>query len=78
MADAIRAAFKLASAAPISPSLGTMDSAMIELLYIYQVTRNPLQAMARRWYCRAGFSARRGASAVVGTARSREGRVTIL
>jgi hypothetical protein len=37
-----------------------MDSAMIEMLYIFQLTRNPLHAMARRWYCRGLFRATRG------------------
>ena len=37
-----------------------MDDAMIEMLFIYQLARNPLQAMARRWYCRGLFRASRG------------------
>jgi len=60
MADPIPAAFKVADAAPSIPVLGTMDSAMIEMLYIYQLARNPLHAMARRWYCRGLFRATRG------------------
>ena len=28
---------------------GTTDFAMIEILFIYQLARNPLQAIARRW-----------------------------
>jgi hypothetical protein len=40
--------------------VGTMDSAMIEFLFIYQLARNPLQAMARRWYCRGLYRASRG------------------
>jgi hypothetical protein len=38
-----------------------MDVAMVELLFIAQVFRNPLQAIARRWYCRSLFRATRGA-----------------
>jgi hypothetical protein len=41
-------------------SEGTMDFAMIEMLFIYQLARNPLQAMARRWYCRSLYRASRG------------------
>jgi hypothetical protein len=37
-----------------------MDSVMIELLFIYQLARNPVQALARRWYCRGLFRATRG------------------
>jgi len=33
---------------------------MIEILFIYQLTRKPLRAMARRWYCRGLFRATRG------------------
>jgi hypothetical protein len=33
---------------------------MIELLFIYQMARNPLQAMARRWWCRSLFRATAG------------------
>jgi hypothetical protein len=33
---------------------------MIEMLFIYQLARNPLQAMARRWYCRNLRRASRG------------------
>jgi hypothetical protein len=34
--------------------------AMIEFLFIYNLARNPLQALARRWYCRSLFRATRG------------------
>jgi hypothetical protein len=44
---------------PIYP-LGTTDFAMIEMLFIYQLASNPLQAMARRWWCRSLFRASRG------------------
>jgi hypothetical protein len=33
---------------------------MIEILMIYQLARNPLQAVARRWYCRSLYRASRG------------------
>jgi hypothetical protein len=59
MADAMRAAFSLASAVP-SPRRGTTDFAMIELLFIYQLARTPVQAIARRWWCRSLYRASRG------------------
>jgi len=59
MADATRAAFFFVSAAP-SWSWGPKASAMIEILFFYQLARNPLQAIARRWYCRSLFRASRG------------------
>jgi hypothetical protein len=34
---------------------------MIELLLVAQTLRNPIQALARRWYCRSLFRATRGA-----------------
>ncbi len=40
--------------------VGKTDFAMIEILFIYQLARNPLQAIARRWYCRSLFRASRG------------------
>ena len=33
---------------------------MIELLFMAQAVRNPLQAIARRWWCRSLFRASRG------------------
>lgn len=30
---------------------------MIEILFIYQLARNPLQVIARRWWCRGLFRA---------------------
>jgi hypothetical protein len=39
---------------------GTMDFAMIEMLFIYQLARNPVQAIARRWWCRSLYRASRG------------------
>jgi hypothetical protein len=59
MADATRAAFFFVSAAPIS-LMGTRDFAMIEMLFIYQLARNPVQAIARRWWCRSLYRATRG------------------
>jgi len=59
MADAMRTAFSLADAVP-SPRRGTTDFAMIELLFIYQLARNPVQAIARRWWCRSLYRASRG------------------
>jgi len=58
MADAIRAAFSSGNAALFM--VGTTGFAMIEMLFIYQLARNPLQAVARRWWCRSLFRASRG------------------
>jgi hypothetical protein len=33
---------------------------MIEILFIYQLARNPLRAMARRWWCHSLFRATSG------------------
>jgi hypothetical protein len=33
---------------------------MVEFLFMAQLVRNPLQAMARRWYCRSLCRATRG------------------
>jgi hypothetical protein len=41
-------------------SVGTTDSGMIEILFIYQLARNPVQAIARRWWCRSLYRATRG------------------
>ena len=58
MADAMGAAFSSGSAAPF---VGGDDGlAMIEILFIYQLARNPVQAIARRWWCRSLFRATRG------------------
>jgi len=35
--------------------------AMIELLFVAQALRNPIQAIVRRWYCYSLFRASRGA-----------------
>jgi len=44
------------------PHLSVKDDgfAMIEILFIYQLARNPLRAIARRWWCRSLFRASRG------------------
>ena len=34
---------------------------MIELLFVAQALRNPIQAIVRRWYCFSLFRATRGA-----------------
>jgi hypothetical protein len=33
---------------------------MVEILLMAQLVRNPLQTIARRWYCSGLFRARRG------------------
>jgi len=55
----MRAAFPLGSARPIWIK-GATDFAMIEILFIYQLARNPVQAIARRWWCRSLYRASRG------------------
>jgi hypothetical protein len=52
------AAFHFGNAA--LSAISTTDFGMIEILFIYQLARNPLQAMARRWYCRSLYRASRG------------------
>jgi hypothetical protein len=39
---------------------GTKDSEMVELIFMAEQWRNPLQAFARRWYCKSLFRATRG------------------
>jgi hypothetical protein len=39
---------------------GTMGIAMVEILFMAQLIRNPLQAIARRWWCRSLYRASRG------------------
>jgi len=34
---------------------------MVEILFVVQLARRPLQAMARRWWCKSLFRASRGA-----------------
>ncbi|MBR0696880.1 hypothetical protein [Bradyrhizobium lablabi] len=59
MADAIRAAFSPANAALCIRQEAT-DMAMVELLLMAQMIRNPVQAFARRWWCKSMFRATRG------------------
>jgi hypothetical protein len=33
---------------------------MIEILFIYQLARKPVQAITRRWWCRSLYRASRG------------------
>jgi len=40
--------------------MGAMDFAMIEMLFIYQLVRNPVRTIARRWWCRGLYRASRG------------------
>jgi hypothetical protein len=56
MADATWAAFYSENAAHFlardqQVADRTTDFAMIEMLFIYQPARNPIQAVARRWGC---------------------------
>jgi hypothetical protein len=39
---------------------GTTETMMVEFLFIAQLARRPLQAMARRWWCRSLYRASRG------------------
>jgi hypothetical protein len=59
MPDPMRAAFSSGNVAP-SAVAGTADFAMIEILFIYQLARKPVQVMTRRWWCRSLFRASRG------------------
>jgi hypothetical protein len=65
MADAMRAAFSKANAAPSNPS-ETKGTVMVEILFMAQLMRNPLQAIARRWYCRSLYRASRGSRRCAG------------
>jgi hypothetical protein len=58
MADPTLAAFSSEIAAP--SSWGDDGFCMIEFLFIYQLARNPMQAVARRWWCRGLYRASRG------------------
>jgi hypothetical protein len=57
MADTMSAAFSSANAAP-SILKGTMG--MVEILFMAQLVRHPVQALARRWWCKSLFRATRG------------------
>jgi hypothetical protein len=59
MADAMRGGILFDECRPIC-YWGTTGFAMIEFLFIYQLARNPVRAIARRWYCRSLFRATRG------------------
>jgi hypothetical protein len=59
MADAMAGGILLGGCRPIWV-VGTTDSAMIEMLFIYQLARNPVRAIARRWWCRSLYRASRG------------------
>ena len=59
MADATRRGIFFRKRRPIYLT-GAMDFAMIEMLFVYQLVRNPVQAMARRWWCRSLYRASRG------------------
>jgi hypothetical protein len=59
MADAIEAAFSSVNAA-LSVVWGRWILAMVEVLFIAQLVRRPLQAIARRWWCKSLFRATRG------------------
>jgi hypothetical protein len=43
---------------------------MVELLFIVQAFRNPIEAITRRWYCRSLFRATRGARRCPDSTRS--------
>jgi hypothetical protein len=59
MADAISGGILFDECRPICP-LGTTDFVMIEILFIYQLARNPIEWMTRRFWCRSLFRATRG------------------
>jgi hypothetical protein len=59
MADAMRRHSLGGNAVP-SGALGATESAMVEFLFIYQLARNPMQAITRRWWCRSLHRASRG------------------
>jgi hypothetical protein len=59
MADRNRTAFSIPNAV-LSTVRGDEGFGMVEILFMAQLVRNPLQAMARRWYCRSLFRASRG------------------
>jgi hypothetical protein len=59
MADRNKAVFSYSDAA-LSPWPGDEGQAMVEIFFMAQMVRRPLEAMARRWYCRSLFRATRG------------------
>lgn len=71
MAATMRMAFSDANAIPSLAGAMRLDAsdsrndrndgyAMVDILFMAQVMRRPLQALARRWYCRSLFRATRG------------------
>jgi hypothetical protein len=59
MAGRNQAAFSQGNAA-LSVELGDEGLAMVEILFMAQLVRSPIEAMARRWYCKSLFRATRG------------------
>jgi hypothetical protein len=49
---------------------GGWTIAMVELLFMAQLVRNPLQAIARRWWCVSLFRATRGQRRCSGCTKS--------
>ena len=47
-----------------------MDIGMIEILFMAQAMRNPLQAIARRWWCISLYRASRGQRRCSGCTKS--------
>jgi hypothetical protein len=60
MADTSGAAFSFCQRRPMCPFQGMTTFAMIEILFMYQLARRPLRAMARRWWCVSLYRATRG------------------
>jgi hypothetical protein len=60
MADAKRAALLPGAGRPHLDREGMKDIAMLEFLMMAQMARNPLQVIARRWYCKSLYRATRG------------------
>jgi hypothetical protein len=50
----------------LSP-IARKDITMVEILLMAQLAQRPLQAIARRWYCRSLFRATRGRRGCAGT-----------
>jgi len=60
MADPFWGGIHFAAVPPHLVVRGAKDTAMLEILFMAQLMRNPMQAVARRWYCRGLFRATRG------------------
>jgi hypothetical protein len=76
MADATGAAFSSDNAA-LAVVWETTDTSgddghigMVEILFIAQLVRTPLQAMARRWWCKSLYRASRGERRCPGCTKS--------